>query len=152
MRFAEMCKALDQVCHWHRQVAGRFEQAAHAGGTGSRARLLFDYMASRHEVFAHGVEEFMTECPAVERGSWAPHADYEAALDELLGRLETESINLEQAEDVGMAVGRFFVDLFTELEKVSDSNHVREVFSSLKAGADKEQEKLARNVNLMLDF
>ena len=51
-----------------------------------------------------------------------------------------------------MAVNAFFIDLFDQLARGSDSRQVREVFESLKAGAKKEQTKLSRNVNLMQDF
>jgi hypothetical protein len=113
---------------------------------------MLDYMASRHEVFAHGVEQFMTECPSVERGSWAKHAGHEEVLMALLARLEKDRVSLSEAEDAGMAIGRFFVDLFSDLEAKGDSRQVREVFASLRAGAQKELTKLSRNVNLLLDF
>ncbi len=152
MRFSEMCEVLEQVRYWHQLVGGKFEQLAEQDHVGPRAKLMLDYMASRQEVFAHGVEEFMTECPSVERGSWAKHAGHEEALSQLLSRLEKDRVSLSEAEDVGMAVGRFFVDLFADLKNKSDSRQVREVFSSLEAGAQKELTKLSRNLNLLLDF
>ncbi len=152
MRFTEMCEALEQVRHWHLEIAKRFGDAATEANTGPRARLLFDYMGSRHELFAHGVEEFMTECPAVERDSWAKHPEHGEKLDDVLRRMERSSVGLEEAEDLGVAVNAFFIDLFDQLARGSDSRQVREVFESLKAGAKKEQTKLSRNVNLMQDF
>ena len=152
MRFSEMCEVLEQVRYWHGLVAGRFEELAGQEHVGPRAKLMLDYMASRHEVFAHAVEQFMTECPSVERGSWAKHAGHEEVLDALLARLDKDHVTLSEAEDVGMATGRFFIGLFAELEGKADSRQVREVFASLKAGAEKELTKLSRNVNLLLDF
>jgi hypothetical protein len=152
MRFSEMCEILEQVRYWHGLVAKRFEELAGQEHVGARAKLMLDYMASRHEVFAHGVEQFMTECPSVERGSWAKHAGHEEVLMALLARLEKDRVSLSEAEDAGMAIGRFFVDLFSDLEAKGDSRQVREVFASLRAGAQKELTKLSRNVNLLLDF
>ncbi len=152
MRFTEMCQALEQARHWHLDIAERFGKAATADKVGPRARLLFDYMGSRHELFAHAVEQFMTECPAVERDSWAKRSEYGGVLADILDKSERPSIGLEEAEDLGVGVNQFFIDLFDQLARGSDSRHVREVFESLKAGAEKEQTKLSRNVNLMLDF
>ncbi len=101
MRFTEMCQALEQARHWHLDIADRFGKAATADKVGPRARLLFDYMGSRHELFAHAVEEFMTECPAVERDSWAKRSEYGGVLADILDKSERPSIGLEEAEDLG---------------------------------------------------
>ena len=150
MRFQRTRDVLEHARRFHQELGGyyrRLEQQADQ----TRVKLLLDYLSGRETEVSEALSNFINETPDRVLDAWFGYADEEDVL-------KCPSVEVgagTTVEDIMRTATRLHecsMEVFEAIARESDSEEVRAVFQNLAASAQKEWQKLARNVGQLMDF
>jgi rubrerythrin len=150
MRFQRTRDLLEHARRFHAELGGYYRQLEQQADQ-TRVRLLLDYLSGREAEISRALADFINETPERVLDAWFGYADGE----EVLKCPSVEVGAGTTVEDIMRIATRLHecsVEVFETVARESDSEEVRAVFQSLAASAQKEWQKLARNVGQLMDF
>jgi hypothetical protein len=151
MRFDQTGEVLHYVERFHEDLAEAYGAMAPQVAE-RRCRMLLEYMAARETESAEAVNSFARRSSDPALKEWDPFTIDDSAIRKRLQDGLRADATTDELLGLGLEVAAWLEGLFLRLEAKSGTPEQKELFASLRVRTDQEKHKLARNVNMLLDF
>lgn len=151
MRFDQTGEVLHYVERFHAELAESYKALGRSVAD-RRCRMLLDYMQGREEEAAEAMHDFARRSVDPSLKEWDPFTiDDTAIRTRIKGGLHA-GVSSDELLGLGLEVAAWLEGLFIRLEAKSGTDEQKALFANMRARAEREKQKLARNANMLLDF
>jgi hypothetical protein len=151
MRFDQTGEVLHYVERFYHELAEAYAELAPQLAD-RRSRMLLEYMSEREEEAAEAVHQFAHGSKDPSLKEWDPFTINESAIRmRIRDGLHAEA-SADELLGLGLEVTAWLEGLFMRLEAKSGTEEQKALFANMRARAEREKQKLARNANMLLDF
>ena len=151
MRFDQTGEVLHYVERFHYELADAYAELA-PKLKDRRSRMLLEYMGEREEAAAEAVRKFAHGSKDPSLKEWDPFTINETAIKARIRDGLREEASADELLGLGLEVTAWLEGLFIRLEAKSGTEEQKSLFANMRARAEREKQKLARNANMLLDF
>ncbi|NGP54037.1 hypothetical protein [Thioalkalivibrio sp. XN8] len=151
MRFNQTGEVMSYIEEFHEGLADAYAELAGRTAKG-RSRMMLEYMSEREKELAESVRSFShrAEDPALKE--WDPFTINDTGIHARIKEALHEKADPDELLGLGLEVLAWLEGLYLRLEAKSGTPEQKELFASLRARAEREKHKLARNSNMLMDF
>jgi len=151
MRFNQTGEVIAYIEDFHEDLAEAYAELAGRTAKG-RSRMMLEYMSEREKELAESVRSFSQRSRDPALKEWDPFTINDAMIHARIKEALHEHADPDELLGLGLEVLAWLEGLYLRLEAKSGTPEQKELFASLRARAEREKHKLARNANMLMDF
>jgi hypothetical protein len=149
--FKQAHEVLKDAQKFHLDMAGIYQQLLE-NSQDNRTQLLLKHMHEHELRMANNLKNYGAVAQAKVMQTWLQYTHEESAKELIHGLYLSEKPSIEEINNLGHQVDRYFSELYESVYGAIESTEVKEVFENLKQIQDKERITLSMATNSLWDM